>query len=68
MMSDLQSYLLGSGKHLVICSFGFLLSYVALNLSDVVVCYSAEVITELLSSSVGFYSLMLVIYGDYIVS
>ena len=68
MMSDLQSYLLGSGKHLVICSFGFLLSYVALNLSDVVVCYSAEVIPELLSSSVGFYCLMLVIYGDYIVS
>ena len=68
MMSDLQSYLLGPGKHLVVCSFSFLLSYVALNLSDVAVCYSAEVIPELLSSSVGFYCLMLVIYGDYIIS
>ena len=68
MMSDLQSYLLGSGKHLVVCSFGFLLSYVALNLSEVDVCNSAGVIVELLSSSVGFYCLMLVIYGDYIIS
>ena len=70
MMSELQSYLLGPGQHLVICSFGFILSCfnVALNLSEVHVCYYAGVIVELLSSPVGPYHLMLVIYGDYIIS
>ena len=59
---------MGPGKHLVVYSFGLLLSYVALNLSDVVVCYSAELIAELLSSLVRFYRLLLIIYGAYIVS
>ena len=68
MKSDLQSYFLGPWKHLVVCSFGLLLSYVALNLSDVSVCYSAALIAELLSSAVRLYCLLLVIYGDYIVS
>ena len=68
MMSDLQSYLLGPWKHPLVCSFGLVLSYVALNLSDVAVCYSGELIPELLSSLVRLYCLFIVIYGDYIVS